>query len=162
MNQSWFLERGCDEALFSGKKGFSVKRGEAIQWMRGLARIVQERLNCSVKRSGPFSEPPDSENWKVVVLIPFPKISSEWIDARPSKNQTKRWPSRAGSRNWCTFREGPARHLGQKLSPHCLETLFDSQLPSPKLSPKMPPKLSLPHKSLEGIFPLAKWPLGWG
>ena len=29
-----------------------------------------------MKRSGPFSEPPDSENWKVAVLIPFPKISS--------------------------------------------------------------------------------------
>ena len=29
--QSRFLGRGCDEALFSEKKGFSVKRGEAIQ-----------------------------------------------------------------------------------------------------------------------------------
>ena len=29
-NQSRFLGRGCDEALFSEKKGFSVKRGEAI------------------------------------------------------------------------------------------------------------------------------------
>ena len=37
--QSRFLGRGCDEALFSDKKGFSVKRGEAIQWMRGLVRI---------------------------------------------------------------------------------------------------------------------------
>ena len=45
--------------------------------------------------------------------------------------------------------EGPARHLdvtGQKLSPYCLETIFDSQLPSPKSSPEMPPKLSLPHR----------------
>ena len=38
----------------------------------------------------------------------------------------------------------------QKLSPHCLETIFVSQLPSPKLSPKMPPKLSLAHK--RGFF----------
>ena len=41
------------------------------------------------------------------------------------------------------------RHLDvsrQKLTPHCLATIFDSQLPSPKLSPKMPPKLSLAHK----------------
>ena len=30
-NQSRLLGRGCDEALFSEKKGFSVKRGEAIQ-----------------------------------------------------------------------------------------------------------------------------------
>ena len=38
-NLSRFLGRGCDEALFSEKKGFSVKRGEAIQWMGGLVRI---------------------------------------------------------------------------------------------------------------------------
>ena len=44
--------------------------------------------------------------------------------------------------------EGPARHLDasrQKLTPHCLAAIFDSQLPSPKLSPKMPRKLPLPH-----------------
>ena len=29
-----------------------------------------------VKRFGPFSEPPHSDNLKVAVLIPFPKISS--------------------------------------------------------------------------------------
>ena len=34
------------------------------------------RKGTSVERSGPFSEPPDSENRKVDVLIPFPKISS--------------------------------------------------------------------------------------
>ena len=34
------------------------------------------RKGNSVKRSGRFSEPPDSENWKIAVLIPFPKISS--------------------------------------------------------------------------------------
>ena len=38
-SQSRFWGRGCDEALFSEKKGFSVKRGEAIQWIRGLVRI---------------------------------------------------------------------------------------------------------------------------
>ena len=53
--------------------------------------------------------------------------------------------------------EGPARHHNvsrQILSPHCLETIFDSQLPSPKLSPKMPRKLSLPTQ--ERIFPSFK------
>ena len=34
------------------------------------------RKGNSVKRFGPFTEPPDSENLKVAVLIPFPKISS--------------------------------------------------------------------------------------
>ena len=46
----------------------------------------------------------------------------------------------------------------QKLPPHCLETIFDSRFASPNLSPKMPPKLSLPPR--EGIFPLSKLPLG--
>ena len=38
-NRGGDLGRGCDEALLSQKKGFSVKRGEAIQWMGGLVRI---------------------------------------------------------------------------------------------------------------------------
>ena len=44
----------------------------------------------------------------------------------------------------------------QKLTPHCLAAIFDSQLPSPKLSLKMPPKLPLPHK--RGFFLLSKSP----
>ena len=51
------------------------------------------------------------------------------------------------------FPEGPARHLDasrQKLTPHCLAAIFDLQLPSPKLSLKMPPKFPLPHK--RGLF----------
>ena len=56
------------------------------------------------------------------------------------------------------------RHLdvsGQKLSPHCLETIFDSQLLSPKLSPKMPPKLSLPHRRGH-FFLFQNYPCGEG
>ena len=34
------------------------------------------RKGMSVKRSGPFSEAPDSENSKVAVLVSFPKSSS--------------------------------------------------------------------------------------
>ena len=34
------------------------------------------RKGDSVKRSRRFSEPPDSEKWKVAALIPFPKIIS--------------------------------------------------------------------------------------
>ena len=49
---------------------------------------------------------------------------------------------------------------GQKLSPHCLQTIFDAQLPSPKLSPEMLPKLSLPLKRrlffLSQITPAAR------
>ena len=54
------------------------------------------------------------------------------------------------------YPEGLARHLDvsrQKLTPHCLATIFDSQLPSPKLSPNMPPKLSLAHFFLFQNYP---------
>ena len=34
------------------------------------------RKGNSAKRFGPVTEPPDSENQKVAVLIPFPKIGS--------------------------------------------------------------------------------------
>ena len=54
------LGRGCEEALLSKKRLFSEKGG---------GNSVNERLgkefykkDNSVKRSGPFSEPPDSEN----------------------------------------------------------------------------------------------------
>ena len=60
------------------------------------------------------------------------------------------------------FPEGPARRLDvsrQKMSPHCLETILDSRLPSPRLSPKMPPKLSLAYKREAPLFPLSKLPL---
>ena len=70
--QSRFWGRGCDEAIFSEKKGFSVKRGQAIQLNEGLGKDFYRKGN-SLKRFGPFTEPPDSENWKVAVLIPFPE-----------------------------------------------------------------------------------------
>ena len=46
-------------------------RGSGIQGMRGLARIFYRKGN-SVKRSGPFSEPLDSENWKVAAVLLSP------------------------------------------------------------------------------------------
>ena len=53
------MGRGCDEALFSEKKGFSVKRGRQFsEW--GFGKDFYRKGN-SVKSSGPFSEPPDSE-----------------------------------------------------------------------------------------------------
>ena len=33
----------------------------------------------------------------------------------------------------------------EHLKPHCLAAIFDSRLPSPELSPKMLPKMSLAH-----------------
>ena len=45
--------------------------------------------------------------------------------------------------------------------PHCLATIFDSHLPSPKLSPKVPPKLSLTHKR-GPFFLFQNYPRGEG
>ena len=39
INQSLFVGKGMRQSTFQWKKGFSVKRGEAIQWIRGLVRI---------------------------------------------------------------------------------------------------------------------------
>ena len=74
INQSRFLGRGCEEALFSEKRGFQWKGGRRFSEL-GFGKDFYRKGN-SVKRSGRFSEPPDSEKWKVAVLIPFPKISS--------------------------------------------------------------------------------------
>ena len=63
-----------------------------------------------------------------------------------------------------TTPEGPARHLDasqQKLTPHFLAATFDSRLPSPKLSLKMPPKMPLPHKRGH-IFLFQNFPRGEG
>ena len=51
--------------------------------------------------------------------------------------------------------EGPARHLDasqQKLTPHCLTAIFDSQLPSPKVSLKMPPPGGSVTRVTEKLF----------
>ena len=60
LSQSRFWGRGCDEALFSEKRGFSVKRGGEQSVNGGFGKDFFRKGN-SVKRSGPFGEPPDSE-----------------------------------------------------------------------------------------------------
>ena len=66
-----------------------------------------------------------------------------------------------GSGNWTYLEdrtiprgpcETPINVSRQKLTPHCLATIFDSQLPLPKVSPKMPPKLSLAQWRKRGHF----------
>ena len=59
------------------KKGFFSEKGGGNSVNKGFGKDLYSKGN-SAKRSRPFSEPPDSENWKVAVLIPFPKISSYW------------------------------------------------------------------------------------
>ena len=58
--QSRFLGRGCDEALFSEKRDFSEKGG-GNSVNEGFGKDFYRKGN-SVKRFGPFTEPPDSEN----------------------------------------------------------------------------------------------------
>ena len=74
-----FLGRGCDEALFTETKGFSVKK-----------RVFSERLGKDFYRKRQFSEEVRAIQWtaglwkwKVAVLIPFPKIS---YDIFPGKS----------------------------------------------------------------------------
>ena len=57
------------------RKGFFSEKGGGNSVNGGFGEDFYRKGN-SLKRSGRFSEPPDSENWKVAVLIPFPKISS--------------------------------------------------------------------------------------
>ena len=70
--------RGCDEALFNEKQGLFSEKGGGNSVNEGFGKDFYRKGN-SVKRSGRFSEPPDSEKWKIAVLIPFPKISSYGI-----------------------------------------------------------------------------------
>ena len=86
--------------------------------------------------------------------VKFPGKHKKTYSQNSSGEQAKqqRLKKKPQSRLKCSifpFPEGPGRYLDvlrQKLSPHCLETIFDLQQPLPKLSPKMPPKLSLAHK----------------
>ena len=59
--RSRFLGRGCDTVLFSEKKGVFSDKGGGNSVNEGFGKDFYRKGN-SVKRSGPFSEPPDSEN----------------------------------------------------------------------------------------------------
>ena len=65
------------------------------------------------------------------------------------------WTGGAGppASNWKEYPEGPARQTDvsrQNLSPHCLEAIFDSQLPSSNCLLKCLPNCLSPHK--RGLF----------
>ena len=67
--------KGMRRSIFQWKKGFFSEKGGGNSVNEGFGKDFYSKGN-SVKSFGPFTEPPDSENWKVAVLIPFPKISS--------------------------------------------------------------------------------------
>ena len=54
------LGRGCEEAL-SSEKGVSSENGGGNSVNQGFGKDFYRKGN-SVKRFGPFTEPPDSEN----------------------------------------------------------------------------------------------------
>ena len=78
-------EGGTTKHFSVGKWAFQWTGGRQFsEW--GVGKDFYRRGN-SVKMSGPFAEPPDSENWKVAVLIAFPKISK----LERERERDKRW-----------------------------------------------------------------------
>ena len=55
------MGRGYDEALFSEKKGLLSEKGRGNSVNEGFGKDFYRKGNA-VESSGPFSEPPDSEN----------------------------------------------------------------------------------------------------
>ena len=58
--RSRFWGRGCDETLFSEKKGLFSEKGGGNSVNGGFGKDFYRKGN-SVRRFGRFSEPPDSE-----------------------------------------------------------------------------------------------------
>ena len=69
-----FWEGDATKHFSVKKRVFSEKEG-GNSVKQGFGKEFHRKSN-SVKRFGPFTELPDSENGKVAVLIPFPKIRS--------------------------------------------------------------------------------------
>ena len=86
--------KGMRRSTFQWRKGVFSEKGAGNSVNEGLGKDFY-RKGSSVKSFGPFTEPPDSENWRVAVLIPFPKISSyQWkCPETPSKcpKNTQKW-----------------------------------------------------------------------
>ena len=55
------MGRGCDEAFFSEKKGVLSEKGGGNSVNQTFGKDFYRKRN-SVKRFGPVTEPPDSEN----------------------------------------------------------------------------------------------------
>ena len=70
-----FWEGDATKQFSVKKKGFSVKRGEAIQWIRGLVRISTGKA-IQWRGSGDSRNRRSLKTEKVAVLIPCPKIGS--------------------------------------------------------------------------------------
>ena len=94
--------------------GFSVKRREAIhRRVRGLVRISTGKA-IQWRGLGPFSESPDSENWKVAVLIPFSKINSESWSPGSERTSGKRKHTLEAHLP-LNFADSPTRFRGQSV-----------------------------------------------
>ena len=75
LNLSRFLGRGCDEALFSEKKGVFSEKGEGNSVNEGFGKDFYRKGNSVNRRTLKIE--------KLVCFIPFPKVSSyQWIFLR--------------------------------------------------------------------------------
>ena len=81
--------RGCNEALFQWeKKGLFSEKGGGNSVNEGFRKDFYRKGN-SVKRSGPFSEPPGSENSKVAVFMMTSRSRKSALKFIGNKNWTQ-------------------------------------------------------------------------
>ena len=155
-----FGGRGCDEALFSEKKkGFSVKRGEAIQWKGGLVRIstgkasqwrgsghslnrrtlqTKKLLSSSPSRKSALNfaldERKKANHRQKRPPCPFPRVCKLWFPNRGSRFRNKQrlnWGSTELKRR---LKWGKAEvNRGPKWGWKLLETTINRALASPPL-----------------------------
>ena len=107
-----------DEALFSDKKGFSAKRGEAIQWIRGLVRI-STRKAIQWRGSG------HSLNRRTLKIENLLSSSPSWKSV-PTKNTLK--TSQKKKNRKVISQKNPRAHKNKIGTP-----------PAPPQNPKYPP-----------------------
>ena len=124
-----------------------------------MGRMVQKSLACTTLPRGPYETSFDTED----DLAKVPPYNGNDPPPAPGSLKVLLFPLLLNEVQNKGYKRGTAFPLSsapvvqsywawnldasrQKLTPHCLAGIFDSQLPSPKLSLKMPPKLPLPHK----------------
>ena len=144
-----------------------MRVNKADQTQRALRdRLMSRGKNCLPTVSQERKISPKSKFWgrisrghPGVIRADIPP--QNFGQGTPNAGKTSTWARTSMTRRGGRPRpQGTSKNFGQKnfgaeFSFPSLEAIFDSQLPSPKLSPKMPPKLSLPHK--RGLFyPLSK------
>ena len=97
--------KGMRQSSFQWTKGFFSEKGGGNSVNQGFGKDFYRKGN-SVKRFGLFTEPPDSENWKVAVLIPFPK--NQLLILVHDEN-LQAWPHQGVDCVLRTFKQDPSK-----------------------------------------------------